>query len=148
VVLAFVVILGAGCSIINAVLTTRASLSNAGWHVVATNIQGGTGHGADGTLVVGVDYRSAVVISAHAEASDVAHIIWDKTPGRFSFLKVTVDNAPGAVVRSPTYVFSHIQLVALFGPRPDKLDPTHWSTSPGSDARSCSERPRRLWSSP
>jgi hypothetical protein len=113
--------LAAGCSIINALVTTRTSLSNAGWNVVSANIQSGTGYGPDGALLVGVDYRGSLNMSAEQQAKQVAQVVWDNTPGRFSFLHVTIDDAPGLRV-SPSLVYSHPRLVALFGPRPGNLD--------------------------
>jgi hypothetical protein len=111
----------AGCSIINALVTTRSSLSNAGWNVVSTNIQSGSGHGADGTLLVSVDYRSSLNEDAAQQANQVARIVWDNTPGRFSFLRVGIDNASGVGPR-PRSLYSRALLVTMFGPRPGTLD--------------------------
>ena len=112
--------LAAGCSIINALVTTRSSLANAGWNVTGTNIRSGTGHGPDGTLIVGVDYRSGMG-SVSQQSLAVASVVWNNTPGEFSFLIVTLNGA-GGIVSNSSFQFSHPQLVADLGPRPDGLD--------------------------
>jgi hypothetical protein len=122
VVLLVLALLAAGCSIINALVTTRSSLANAGWNVTSANIESGSGHGNNGTLQVGVDYQSSTTLSASEEAAAVAQVVWDNTPGQFSFLQVDIEHLhPGTVVTSQ-YVYSHGRLVAMFGPRPGNLD--------------------------
>jgi hypothetical protein len=119
-VILVVAMLAAGCSIISALVTTRSSLANAGWNVTGTNIRSGTGHGPDGTLIVGVDYRSGMG-SLSQQSLAVASVVWNNTPGEFSFLIVTLNGA-GGIVANSSFQFSHAQLVADLGPRPDGLD--------------------------
>jgi len=115
-----VAMLVAGCSIINALVTTRSSLANAGWNVTDTNIRSGTGHGPDGTLLVGVDYRSGMG-TVTQQSLAVASVVWNNTPGQFSFLIVTLKGA-GSIDANASFQFTHAQLVADLGPRPDGLD--------------------------
>lgn len=122
-------LLASGCSIIGAMLTTRSALSGAGWSVGSVDIHSGIGEGRFGTLFVSVGYRQALAQNdPQHESQVVARVVWDNTPGHFSSLNVTVTGVPFAalpgagttVYPAPTY--SHSQLAALFGPRPNGLD--------------------------
>ena len=114
--------LAAGCSIINALVTTRTSLSNAGWNVVSTNIRSGAGYGPDGALLVGVDYRSSLDETVPQQAAAVAKVVWENTPGRFSSLHVTVEKAAVAGAGRTGFVYSHSSLATALGRRPANLD--------------------------
>jgi hypothetical protein len=123
VIVVIVALLAAGCSIINALVTTRTALSSAGWNVGNATVQSGTGHGPDGTLLVAVDYRNSLKRGVSQQAAVVAGVVWNNTPGQFSFLQVTVDHVPpGPEFATTTYRYSHATLVALLGRRPDNLD--------------------------
>jgi hypothetical protein len=107
--LAGLALLLAGCSLVSGIVHTEQGLSNAGFGGAKVGFSTTNGQTV---VTASVNDRGG---SVRSQAQDVAQVVWQNFPGRFDLLQVTV-NGRGTVT------YSHAQLAANLGPRPDGLD--------------------------